>query len=174
MYLVAMPLMVYHRGTVKERESRVKKVLLFIGLGIVLVVGATVTTLFVSGRAALVMKEPEEQVVLYRNVCSGELRNKYIEQFQNRGLLKKDEISEFVAPIKEMKSWDKDVNCVYIVMQEAIANQDKVESKRLADMQKTMNDNGQNISKELSRVGVAAEFAEEAAEFDPGESMGGI
>lgn len=140
-----------------------KKVLLFIGLGIVVVVGAIVATLFISGRVALVMKAPADKVYLYQKVCSDETNSKFVEKFKY-GQIQADPITEFVKDVKNKDGWKLDPNCVHIVMQSAIADGDTGEAKELAAIKQDLESRGLYSAFDVSMVGVSAKNAEEAAE----------
>ena len=140
-----------------------KKVLFFIGLGIILVVGAAVATLFISGRAVLVMKEPAETVYTFRKVCSDETNKQFAEKFQY-GQVLKDPINDFVKDIKNQDGWELDANCVHIMLQAAIANADMETTKSLAAKKNQLTEQGLYPDLGVSRVGVSSDHAEEAAE----------
>lgn len=140
-----------------------KKVLFFIVLGLVLVAGAIVTTLIVSGRVAIVMKTPAEQVYTYQKVCSDKVNKEFVEKFQY-GQVLKDPINDFVKDIKSQQGWERDANCVHIMLQAAVANADTETAKTLAATKNRLTEEGLYPDLGVSRIGVSSDHAAEAAE----------
>lgn len=141
-------------------ESK-KKTAVFVGGVIVTVAIVGLVIAAVTGRLAVVFKNPNQAVVVTGGVCGDGSISEYNEIAANTYIDQVEEMQtkfdSLVTSITKNETYKNDLNCVYMVYQHAYQGRDYATASEMLELTKTLVNEGQMIDMRLQNLaGVAS------------------
>ena len=132
------------------KPKRFKHVKLFCFLFLVLIIGAGVAYLLISGKAYVGLKEPGQKVTLRSTVCSGsDIDDTFIKILREKGM-SRDQYTGIVEKIKSQAGYEYDPDCLYIIAYDAASSNYKDTLVDATNRLDQMDKEGINLSNKLN------------------------
>lgn len=144
-----------------------KKQVLLIGLiPVVILIGAAIY-LFAAGhlylRVDIGQKGPDQKVVVYRDVCTQQIRDKYVEVVQSTPVPSVESLTPLHDQIEGIDRWQADPSCVFIQVQYYVAAGEEAKVAELNTKLNQLSDDGLFPNTAIARYGYIGESAEGTA-----------
>jgi hypothetical protein len=146
--------------------TRKKQVLLLAVPAIILIIAAIAAAfLFSTGVLYAGVKSSNQKVLVYQNVCSDDLKNRFVEVLQPTSSESKGTIQQIHEEIEGLADWKNDPSCVHMNLQYFIAQGQVDQVTELVREQDALSKIGRFADPVVSRYGSSGTSAAGAAQL---------
>lgn len=138
-----------------------KQVIIFTAIPVVILIAivAVIAYLLSAGTLYVGTKTAEQKVLVYQNVCSDDLKNRFVEVMQPTSGDAKATLSQIHDEIEGLTDWKKDPSCVYMNMQQYVNQGDVATVTELVGTYDELGDSGLFADPLVSRYGFSGSSA---------------